>query len=364
MSLRIFGIGCANPQHTMSQVEALQMAIDTFRVSGREERLLRVVFRKSGVENRYTSLHHSIATTWLDSREPGVFNTGPSTGERMGYFKEHAPPLASAAVERALENSQTLPAEVTHLVTISCTGFNAPGLDVDLIQQLGLPVTTQRVNVGFMGCHGAINGLRVAQGIVAANPKAVVLMCAVECCSVHYQLNWHPERSLGSALFGDGAAALVCRHDGSTRQGPHRRLRLIDTGSCLLPNSKDAITWNIGDHGFEMFLSHSVPELIEEHLNAWVASWLAQYDLEVQDIKSWAIHPGGPRIISSVESSLTLQPKDTEASREVLRNYGNMSSPTILFVLNSFLQSEASGPCVAIGFGPGIYAEAALLEFE
>jgi alpha-pyrone synthase len=266
--------------------------------------------------------------------------------------------------------------EITHLVTVSCTGFFSPGLELILLDTLGLRPTVERVNVGFMGCHGAINGLRVARALALSNPRNRVLLCAVELCSLHYAFAWDPDRVVGNAVFADGAAALVLAA-GAPGDDLARRetvspntaapnaaapISIAATGSCLIPNSADAMSWTIGDHGFEMFLSTRVPDLIQAHLRPWFDEWLAENGLRVEDIGSWALHPGGPRIVSAVEQCLGLPESASAASREVLATYGNMSSPTILFVLDRLRQDGARMPCVALGFGPGLAAEAALFR--
>lgn len=365
LSLSILGVGTANPPHTMSQQEAMQLAIDVCRPTERQQRLLQVLYRKSGVDNRYTVLPHRIGTEWADAEGVGSDCLGPTTAERMAFYKEHAPPLAREASTAAMGQSQVAAADISHLVTVSCTGFSAPGFDIDLIEMLGLRPTTQRVNVGFMGCHGAINGLRVAQAFVAANPDAHVLLCATECCGLHYRFQWDPDLFLGNALFADGAAALVCgrrRESADASDSNRRAIQLVATGSVLIPNSRDALTWDIGDNGFEMSLSAEVPELIEANLRPWLQHWLDEQNLRVEDIGGWAVHPGGPRILQAVQSSLELSDHDLSISRDVLAKYGNMSSPTVLFILNRMRDDENRWPCVALGFGPGLIAEAALFS--
>ncbi len=361
MSFQIRGIGTAVPEHRMSQTEAAYLAHEVICRSDQERRLLSVLYRKAGVENRFMALPHRIALDWLKPRETPdeiVAGTtlGPTTGERMKFYAEHATPLAVNAARSALSAAKTRPQEITHLITVSCTGFHAPGVDFGLIHELGLRPTTQRIQVGFMGCHGAINGLRVAHAL-AADPSARVLLCAVELCSLHYRFQWDPERIVANALFGDGAAAVV--GDGAASEKTEE-WRVQATGSCLLPNSNEAMTWNVGDHGFEMTLDARVPALIQEHLRPWLTEWLASHGLSLADIRSWAIHPGGPKILQGAEDSLELGPSATAVSREVLAQHGNMSSPTVLFILDRMRQANAPRPCVALGFGPGLFAEAAL----
>jgi alpha-pyrone synthase len=208
-----------------------------------------------------------------------------------------------------------------------------------------------------MGCHGAINGLRVADAIAGSDPLARILLCAVELCTLHYRFQWDPERCVGNALFSDGAGAVV--GSASASRGDWQ---VTATGSCLLPDSTDAMTWQIGDHGFEMTLSRRVPDLISQHLRPWLSQWLGQRDIRIEDVATWAIHPGGPRILSAVEESLGLDRQATSVSRDVLAEHGNMSSPTVLFILDRLRQAAAPRPCVMLGFGPGLMAEAALLQ--
>jgi len=366
MSFSLSGLGTALPQNTMSQAEATDLATQVCCQTEEQARLLKVLYRRSGVANRYTCVPHRIALDWIGQDSESATQTvrsatalGPTTVQRMELYREHAVPLACEASDRALLDSPIMASEITHLITVSCTGFAAPGVDVELIRHLDLPPTTMRTHIGFMGCHGAINGLRVAHAYATANPEARILMCAVELCSLHYRFQWDPERFIGNALFADGAAAIV--GSGSQLAGDVP-WRVTATGSCLIPNSTDAMTWCVGDHGFEMTLSSRVPDLIGEHLRPWLTTWLGNQGLTIEQIGSWAVHPGGPRIVAAVEESLTLPKESTAVSREVLSQCGNMSSPTVLFILDRLRARQAPRPCVTIAFGPGLVAEAALLR--
>jgi predicted naringenin-chalcone synthase len=232
----------------------------------------------------------------------------------------------------------------------------APGADVALIQALELPDSTTRTHVGFMGCHGALNGLRVADAY-AALPNACVLMCAIELCSLHHQYEWDPEQVVANALFADGAAAVVGRGDGAS-DGPWR---LRSQRSCVIPGTTDLMSWRVSDYGFQMTLSSHLPQLIEQTLGPWVESWLAQQGTSIARVGSWAIHPGGPRILDACTTALGLGANQLAVSRGVLAEFGNMSSPTLLFILDRLIAERAPRPCVALAFGPGITVEAALL---
>ncbi len=362
MSVAILGLGTAVPDHTMSQEQATTMACDICCTSERQRKLLNVLYRKSGVRKRHTVVPYTTAYDWLAPRVQGeevipADPEGPSTQARMDYYAEHALPLAEEAAAKAVAAAEGDPTRITHLICVTCTGFVAPGVDIHLIQRLGLRPTTERVHVGFMGCHGAINGLRVARAIVAADPSARVLLCAVELCSLHYRFQWDPERFLGNVLFADGAAAMVL----AAAELQPEAWQVRATGSCVFPNSTEAMTWRVGNHGFEMTLSSQVPELIGRQLRPWLASWLEQQGLDLSAVGSWAVHPGGPRILTSVEESLDLDRGVTAVSHQVLAEYGNMSSPTVLFILERLQQSNPPGPCVMLGFGPGLVAEIALI---
>jgi predicted naringenin-chalcone synthase len=174
-------------------------------------------------------------------------------------------------------------------------------------------------------------------------------------CSLHFCSYWEPSRFVGNAIFADGAAALV-----GGRSDAAEEWRVAACGSSLIPDSTDAMSWIIGDYGFEMVLSPRVPELIQNNLRPWLEAWLGQNRLTIQDVASWAIHPGGPRILRAVEDSLKLDRAATAVSRAVLSECGNMSSPTVLFILDRLRRADAPRPCVALGFGPGLVAEATL----
>jgi predicted naringenin-chalcone synthase len=362
MTLAILGLGTAVPRTAVSRAEGQRIAERINGRTAREAAWLPHVYAGAGIDHRYFCLDPAIIRDALDGTDcsRSTFlprgtddHDGPTTGERMQAYREEAPLLARRAAALALERSGMTSAAITHLVTVSCTGFHAPGFDVALIRDLGLLPTTPRTHVGYMGCHGALNGLRVARAFAESDPAARVLMCAVELCSLHYHYGFEPQRLIANALFADGAAALVGAAGDS-------EWRLAASGSCLIPDSEDAMSWTIGDHGFEMTLSKRVPALIATHLRPWLNDWLANQNLHLEEVASWAIHPGGPRILEAVAESLGLSEAALRPSREVFAAHGNMSSPTVLFILDHLRAHHAPRPCVALGFGPGLCAEAAL----
>jgi predicted naringenin-chalcone synthase len=284
---------------------------------------------------------------------------GPSTAARMARYMQFAPLMGESASRRALRQTNTAPETITHLITVSCTGLAAPGLDTSLILSLGLRPDVRRLHVGFMGCHAAFNALGAACDAVMADESATVLVCCVELCSLHLSYGWNPGRSVANALFSDGAAAAVIA---GAQRAAAGTWRLCDLASLLLPDSLDAMSWHIGNHGFEMTLSPRVPGLIGQHLGGWCERWLSRHNLRMEDIAGWAVHPGGPKVLSAVSAALNLEPDALRHSRDVLSRHGNMSSATVLFILQQMAAQNLRGPCVAIGLGPGLMAEGMLLK--
>jgi alkylresorcinol/alkylpyrone synthase len=363
VQIELLSVGIASPPHAFSQDAALAMCGRICCEDDRQRRLARALYHHSGVATRYGVLPLAEADRWAPHGHvdaDGAPNHGPSTAVRMGYYREHALPLAERAARQAFERSESLPRDISHVVTASCTGFTAPGVDLGLIERLELPATTERVHVGYMGCHGAINGLRAAHGLAHLDACRGVLVCAVELCTIHYAFQWKNERMLGNALFADGAGAVVLAGAARGGDADSPRWRLAATGSYVFPGTADAMTWNIGDHGFEMSISSQLPRLIQENVRPWLAAWLDRYGLDVARVQSWAIHPGGPRIVEAVEEALGLDREQTVESREILETHGNMSSATVLFILDALRARHARPPCVLLGFGPGLTAEAAL----
>lgn len=360
MNFVIRGLGTAVPAMTVSQAEGVAVA-RTLGGEFADSEMVTAVYEQSGITTRHMVHSRELisdivaGTRYSQSPylpgEPG----GPSTAIRMDQYAKHAPPLAVLAASAAIEQSDIPASKITHLVTVSCTGFIAPGLDIPLICGLGLRHTVERTHVGFMGCHAAINGLRVANAFTAADPNAVVLLAAVELCSLHYYYGGEPGKVVANALFADGAAAVV----GSAGD---ESWRVAATGSVLLPNSTKEMGWTIGDRGFEMTLTKKIPRLITEHLRPWMERWLAENGLTTEKVGSWAIHPGGPKILNAVEEALALPACQLEPSRSILAAFGNMSSPTVLFILDRLRKSNAPRPVVVLGFGPGLVAEAALIR--
>lgn len=363
MSVLVAGLGLATPARSIKQEDAATVAHSMIGDDGSHERALRRLFEKSGVLQRGSVL---LEPPGDDSYRQSFYppaeteqDRGPTTAQRILAYSQYAAPLAKQACERALSEAAQSVEGVTHLVTVSCTGFESPGVDFQLIERLRLSPDVARTNIGFMGCHGAFNGMRVAQAFAQADENAVVLLCCIELCSLHCIYGYRPQQIVAGSLFADGAAAMVVRQSSEEEPSPTQwRMRAL--GSRQLPDSQREMTWTVGDHGFEMTLSPEVPRAIRAQLAPYMSHWLGQFGLTADDIGCWAIHPGGPRIIEAAAQALSLNESQTQPSFDVLARHGNMSSPTILFVVDQLRRAGAARPCVAMAFGPGLVVESAL----
>ena len=365
MSFAILGIGTASPARQIAQADAARLAAGFANAEPGGERALAAIYRQTKIRSRGSVLledpgDDAFAQSFFPPAVTAA-EVGPTTGERMARYAAEAGSLAIAAARRALDDAGVSPGAVTHLVTCSCTGFANPGVDLELVAALGLSARVARTNVGFMGCHGAFNALRVAAALGAQDAAGVVLVACVELCSLHFQYGARSDLVVANSIFADGAAAVVGRAAGGAGRG--RGWRLERQWSQILADSGDDMGWTIGDHGFEMNLSARVPTVIGRQLPGILAEALADVGLAVADVGSWAVHPGGPRVLAAAAEALGLDRAALDASWDVLGGHGNMSSATILFVLDRLLvpgSGAAEGPCVALAFGPGLSVEVAL----
>lgn len=332
-------------------------------------RLVGASFDHSGIERRYTVLEE--LTLERQSEDPVFFDAAnrlilsPSTKVRNDIFAEQGTELFVAAARKALGSADGIEAaDITHLVTVSCTGFFNPGPDYKIVRALGLHPSVRRYHLGFMGCYAAFPALRAAKSFCEAEPDAVVLVVSAELCTLHVRSSNDPDTIMGSSLFADGAAAAVV----TARDLPARRpyLELDHFETILTPVGEESMAWNIGDEGFEMVLGTYVPHIIDEHIVGALAPLLAHegWDQPYRQLEHWAIHPGGRSILDKVEAKLELTEKQLVPARDTLRDYGNMSSATVLFVLKHILDQPFAGGrerVCAMAFGPGLTVETGLM---
>ncbi len=337
---RINAIATAVPT---SECDATYYAWAMRQLEGRREAgLLQRMMQRSGIGKRFTVLSEG------DTFQPeGSFYDvpeAPSTYARMAVYAREAPELALAAIGRLGDLSG-----ITHMVVASCTGFTAPGLDQVIARRLSLAATVERVVIGFMGCYAGVTALRTAAHIVRSDPDARVLVVSVELCTLHLQPTDGLESLLAMGQFADGAAAALVTADGAG-------LALAEGLSMTLEDSHELITWTIGDTGFAMELSGEVPGRLADALGQAEVAKAVTGGKPIDSIDAWAVHPGGKSIVDAVERGLGLPPEKVAASREVLQNYGNMSSATVLFVLERLMREQpATG--IALAFGPGLAME-------
>jgi len=351
MSSYINSIGIANPTYQHEQKDILSFMIED-GTAIEQQKKLRAAFRASGVETRYSILP-DFGTVSTNTFIQDV----PLVEERMRIYKKQALPLALQAINRCLEKSDNISKDsITHLITVSCTGMYAPGLDIDIITQLDLPTTVARACLNFMGCNAAINALRMADAIANAQPNAQVLVVSVELCTLHYQPSTSDDSILSNTLFSDGAAAVLINGKNASSL-----FEIQQFHAALWKEGNTDMCWDITSKGFEMILSSYIPEL----LNNGMQQLLKESSFDIGASDHLAIHPGGKKILDTLLKTLNKSAEELTDSYAVLKNYGNMSSPTILFVLYTMLQNatvKKNESVSVMSFGPGLTIEAMLLK--
>lgn len=356
---KILSVATSIPANTIDQEGAYELACQFSHASSRQTKVLKELYKRTRINKRH-NLGLAQSTSMYKITADAEYK-GPGTEERMQKYKENVAPLAIDASSKALVQSGVSPSEITHLITISCTGFYAPGFDFQLIKALDLPDSINRFHLGFMGCNGALNGLNLLRTIIESDSKNKVLLCAAELCSLHYQYGWQSDNLVANSLFADCSGAVVAEAC-DEKESVDSLSKIVSTKSYLIPDSADAMTWTIGDNGFSMTLSSQVPDYVQDYLPRFLNEFLSDNELKLSDINSFAIHPGGPRVLRAVRSCLGLSEEAIETSKEVLAEYGNMSSPTVLFILERLKNKAQKGPCLVLAFGPGLVIEACLIK--
>ncbi|MCO4293551.1 type III polyketide synthase [Solitalea sp. MAHUQ-68] len=363
---KIISIATANPTFKHKQEDILQYMTEVLQPSLDEKKLLNILYQRSGIKTRYSVLpefseryasHHA---SFFDNVEED-----PALEARMKVYHQHAGNLGMESAKKCMEGF-VKPAEVTHLITVSCTGLSAPGLDIELVELLGLEHTVYRTSVNFMGCYAALHALKHADLICKAYPNARVLIVSVEICTIHFQAKNDMDNMMANLLFADGAAsALVCSDEAAT-QNNWKGLQIENTHSEIHFKGKKDMAWKLSETGFLMTLSNYIPDLVEAGIKNLVAKTVEAIGKAQSDIKHWAIHPGGKRILDVVQKELTISSTDLQAAYSTLEHYGNMSSPTILYVLKDIMDTKVNWAekemVFAAGFGPGLTMESMILS--
>ncbi|VVC74913.1 Alpha-pyrone synthesis polyketide synthase-like Pks18 [Aquicella siphonis] len=366
MKSAITAIGTAAPAYKQSQQAAAEIVAKALQLPPAETRLLKSVYRATGIEFR-----HSVISDFC--RQPGEYEffpndtslPFPSTAARMQAYRRHALALAMDAVRNCLEcDARRQPRDVTHLITVSCTGMYAPGLDIELVHALNLDANVKRTCINFMGCYGVFNAIKCADAIVRADVESKVLVVSVELCTLHFQRNDSMDSMISNAIFADGAAAVWIEAE-TSREKCFR----VEAFHCdLLPQHSQEMAWQIADSGFDIVLSSYVPQAIHSGISDFIQRFLRRQAMSMRDIQIFAIHPGGKKILKACEEALSISEHDNRYAYSVLREYGNMSSATILFVLKAIWEDIRSGSSQAniwsCAFGPGLTLESMLLTIR
>ena len=362
-------IGTANPVHRIAQPQIANFMAQALAFGDNDTRKLRALYRVSGIEHRFSVVPDYGRANGEYTFFPNTptLEPFPSVGQRMALYRREALPLATEAVRDCLRQVPgVVPSSITHLVTVSCTGMYAPGLDIELVQALGLRPDVRRTCVNFMGCYAAVNAVKLADAFCLADVTARVLIVSVELCTIHFQKSPEEDHLISNALFGDGAAACLVQAKPLPDGAPSLALQAFHCG--LEPDGHDDMAWHINDFGFEMTLSSYVPKLIQRGIRNLTEGLLQSLPVELADIRHFAIHPGGRKILETIEAELGLTRDDNRHAYRVLRDYGNMSSATVLFVLRDVLAhatpAEHGAPVLSFAFGPGLTMEAMLLEIS
>ncbi len=368
MSSCISAIGTANPKYRIPQNDIYHFMVKAFRLNDTNASRLKRIYDHSGIEHRYSVIpdfgeKESNNNTFFG--KTADFEPFPGTRERLSLYQDTAADLATEAVNVCISNhSEILTPSITHLITVSCTGMHAPGVDIELVEKLGLNPNIERTCINFMGCYGSLNALKVADYICRADPIAKVLIVSVELCTLHFQKENTLDNWVANSLFSDGAAAVIVENSAETKT--RNKHLLLDTFySEFLNEAKNEMGWYIGDAGFEMKLTSKVSRMILKHIQSISNKLLNKAGLKFKDISRFAVHPGGRKILEAAENALGFSTIANCFAYETLRDYGNMSSATILFVLKK-LMDDPEGidgeNILGFAFGPGLTVESMILK--
>ena len=352
---KIISIGTAVPQFCHPQTDILQFMQRVYASSEAEKRKMRFIYQQCGIRQRYSVLsdYGKPVAEWKFYPQTENLEPFPSLEQRMNVYNKQAPLLSVDAIRDCLNGTHD-PKTITHLITVSCTGMSAPGLDLQVMELMDLQKTIFRTSVNFMGCYAALHGLKIADAICRADGEARVLIVCTELCTLHFQRENTLDNIASSLLFGDGSAAVLVTGDSYAHEG----LILDDFYSEIIPKGKRDMAWELSSTGFLMTLSGYVPDLIEADFPGIVGKVLDRKGHKKEDISHWCIHPGGKRILEAINRTLDLKEDALRPSFETLSEFGNLSSATILFVLKKMMQQKREiKKLFGAAFGPGLTVE-------
>ncbi len=267
------------------------------------------------------------------------------------------------AIEECLTKAKIKKEEVTDIIFVSSTGLATPSIDALIVNKLRLNPHTNRMSIFGLGCAGGVSGMAKANALAKANPDAIVLLVAVELCSLTFlSTDFSKSNFVASSLFSDGVAACLVKGD-NYKTG--QQIKFIGSGSKLYYDSLDVMGWEFLDNGFKVLFSQSIPEIINKNIKEDISTFLSKYNLELSDIKNFIFHPGGKKVLTAYTDALAIEGDPLKNTRETMNNYGNMSSTTVLYVLEKFMnEGFENGYGLMLAMGPGFSSEMVLLEMK
>lgn len=363
---KIVSISTGVPEFKHQQDDILAFADTIHSTNETESRKLKFLYHQSGIQTRYSVIPDYNTAAYDRQFYPHTkdLEPFPNLELRMQWYDQHAGALSAKTIMDCIDGKIRVD-DITHLITVSCTGMSAPGIDLEIIQTLNLSSNIFRTSVNFMGCYAAIHALKIADAICTADPDANVVIVCTELCTLHFQKENSIDNITATLLFADGCAAVLVQHQQTDLKG----LQLKSFYSDISFRGKKDMSWQLSSKGFLMTLSGYVPELVREDFNQLVNKALDKSGTKKEAIDYWCIHPGGKKILQCITQSLQLKEDDLAFSYQVLKDYGNMSSPTILFVLQKILddvQSKNKQHQTIFGaaFGPGLTMETFTAEYD
>lgn len=360
---KIVSITTAVPEFKHEQENILAFMQNVYAMNEVDKRKMKFLYHQSGIQTRYSVLpDYSLqANDWEFYPPTENLEPFPDLELRMKWFNKTAPKLSVSAVEKCIENKINKD-EITHLITVTCTGMSAPGLDLQVMEAMELPHNISRSSVNFMGCYAAIHAIKQADAFCRNDRNAKVLIVCTELCTLHFQRENSADNISSSLLFGDGSAAVLVTHDDDKLAG----LRIKDFYAEVAFKGKKDMSWQLSSSGFKMTLSGYIPDLIEEDFNSLTQNALQHAGYTKEEITHWCVHPGGKKILTSIQKCINIPAEALRHSYEVLKQYGNMSSPTILFVLKEIMEElgkkeNRTSNIFGAAFGPGLTLETFIL---
>lgn len=363
---KIISIATGVPPYKHQQTDIFEFADTIYSNNETESRKLKFLYRHSGIDTRYSVLpdYNSVAAErqfYATSKDLEPF---PDLEKRMKWFADNAVILSVKTIRDCIVG-QIEPHEITHLITVSCTGMSAPGMDLEIMEAMDLPANIFRTSVNFMGCYAAIHALKMADAFCNSDVNANVVIVCTELCTLHFQKENSIDNITSTLLFGDGCAAVLVKHNNAAAKG----LKLKSFFSDVAFKGKKDMSWQLSSKGFLMTLTGYVPDLVKEDFDVLLNKALKNAGIKKEAINHWCIHPGGKKILEAIQQSTGLKEQDLRYSYDVLREYGNMSSPTVLFVLQKILkelQNNEQDQAAVFGaaFGPGLTMETFIATYD